>query len=147
MKGNMGGPPSEIYNQDEGEPGSPFSETPSSMERGSSERGFLFFLFYDYYWLHHMAGGILDPQPGMEPLPSALEVQSPHYWTVRECQKEISSEITFHCHSASHGLLRRLSNKESACQRRSCRRRGFDPWVGKILWGRKWQFTPVFLLG
>ena len=45
MKGNMGGPPSEIYNQDEGEPGSPFSETPSTMERGSSERGFLFFYF------------------------------------------------------------------------------------------------------
>ena len=23
--------------------------------------------------------------------------------------------------------------------------RGFDPWVGKILWKRKWQATPVFL--
>ena len=23
-------------------------------------------------------------------------------------------------------------------------RRGFDPWVGKILWKRKWQPTPVF---
>ena len=23
----------------------------------------------------------------------------------------------------------------------------FDPWVGKIPWGRKWQPTPVFLLG
>ena len=34
--------------------------------------------------------------------------------------------------------------KESACQ---CRRYGFDPWVGKILWRRKWQLTPVFLLG
>ena len=35
-----------------------------------------------------------------------------------------------------------LSNKESDCQ---CRRRGFDAWVGKILWRRKWQPTPVFL--
>ena len=26
-----------------------------------------------------------------------------------------------------------------------CRRLGFDPWVGKISWGRKWQPTPVFL--
>ena len=25
------------------------------------------------------------------------------------------------------------------------RRRGFDPWVGKIPWRRAWQFTPVFL--
>ena len=24
---------------------------------------------------------------------------------------------------------------------------GFDPWVRKILWRRKWQPTPVFLLG
>ena len=34
--------------------------------------------------------------------------------------------------------------KESACQ---CRRHGFDPWVGKIPWRRKWQPTPVFLPG
>ena len=26
-----------------------------------------------------------------------------------------------------------------------CRRCGFDPWVGKILWSRKWKPTPVFL--
>ena len=24
---------------------------------------------------------------------------------------------------------------------------GFDPWVGKIPWRRKWQATPVFLPG
>jgi len=24
---------------------------------------------------------------------------------------------------------------------------GFDPWVGKIPWRRKWQPTPVFLSG
>ena len=28
-----------------------------------------------------------------------------------------------------------------------CGRLGFDPWVGKILWRRKWQPTPVFLPG
>ena len=27
-----------------------------------------------------------------------------------------------------------------------CRRYKFDPWVWKILWRRKWQPTPVFLL-
>ena len=37
-----------------------------------------------------------------------------------------------------------LSGKESTCQ---CRRRDFDPWVRKISWRRKWQPTPVFLLG
>ena len=24
---------------------------------------------------------------------------------------------------------------------------GFDPWIGKIPWGRKWQPSPVFLSG
>ena len=42
------------------------------------------------------------------------------------------------------GLPWRLSSKEFACQ---CRRRGFDPWVRKILWRRKWQLVPVFLPG
>ena len=28
-----------------------------------------------------------------------------------------------------------------------CRRLGFNPWVGKIPWKKKWQLTPVFLVG
>ena len=35
------------------------------------------------------------------------------------------------------GILRWHKGKESICQCRRCKRRGFDPWVGKILWGRK----------
>ena len=42
------------------------------------------------------------------------------------------------------GLPWWLSGKESACQ---CRRFGFDSWVRKIPWRRKWQPTPVFLPG
>ena len=42
------------------------------------------------------------------------------------------------------GLPCWLSGKESSCQ---CRRRGFHPWIGKILWRSKWQPTPVFLPG
>ena len=38
-------------------------------------------------------------------------------------------------------------HKESACQYRKCRRRGFDPWVRKISWRRKWQLILVFLSG
>ena len=34
------------------------------------------------------------------------------------------------------------SGKESTCQ---CRRHGFDPWIRKIPWRRKWQSTTVFL--
>ena len=40
------------------------------------------------------------------------------------------------------GFLRWLSCKASSCQ---CRRRGFNPWVGKIPCRREWQPTPVFL--
>ena len=39
------------------------------------------------------------------------------------------------------------SGKESACQCRRHKRHGFNPWVGKIPWSRKWQPTPVFLPG
>ena len=46
--------------------------------------------------------------------------------------------------SGSGGLPRWFSANESAC---SCRRLGFDPWVRKIPWRRKWQSTPVFLPG
>ena len=45
------------------------------------------------------------------------------------------------------GLPRWLSGKESACQGKRYRRCGFDPWVGKIPWRRKWQPTPAFLPG
>ena len=34
--------------------------------------------------------------------------------------------------------------KKSTCQ---CKRFRFDLWIGKILWRRKWQPTPVFLSG
>ena len=38
----------------------------------------------------------------------------------------------------------RLNLRANACQ---WRRHGFDPWVGKIPWSRKWQPTSVFLPG
>ena len=43
-----------------------------------------------------------------------------------------------------------LSQKESTSKAGDClqrRRHGFDPWVRKIPWRRKWQPTPVFLFG
>ena len=38
-------------------------------------------------------------------------------------------------------------SKELACQCRTHKRCGFDPWVGKIPWRRKCQLTAVFLPG
>ena len=37
--------------------------------------------------------------------------------------------------------------KEPACHWRRLKRCGFNPWVRKIPWRRKWQPTPVFLPG
>ena len=45
------------------------------------------------------------------------------------------------------GFPRWLSGKESACKCRRLKTCRFDPWVGKILWNRKWQPEPVFLPG
>ena len=45
------------------------------------------------------------------------------------------------------GLPRWLSGKEFTCQCRRCRRHGFNPWIRKIPWRRKWQPTPALLPG
>ena len=45
------------------------------------------------------------------------------------------------------GLPRGLKGKEFTCQCRRCRRHGFNPWIRKIPWRRKWQPTPVLLPG
>ena len=47
-------------------------------------------------------------------------------------------------HLDSRGLPKWLSGKEPTCQSRSC---GFDPWVRKIPWRRKWQPTQYSCLG
>ena len=38
-------------------------------------------------------------------------------------------------------------DKESTCQCRRHKGYGFDPWVRKIPWSRKWHLTPEFLPG
>jgi len=45
------------------------------------------------------------------------------------------------------GLPGGASSKEPACQCRTHKRRGFDPWIEKIPWRRAHQPTPVFLPG
>jgi len=45
------------------------------------------------------------------------------------------------------GIPRWHSGNKSTCQCRRHEKHRFDPWVGKILWRRKWQPTPVVLPG
>ena len=58
-------------------------------------------------------------------------------------------QCTIYCYKtmSQFGFSWWLSGKESTCQGRRYRRYGFHPRVGKILWRRTWQPTPVFLLG
>ena len=41
-------------------------------------------IFFLTFWSFPMACGILVPQPEIEPIPPALEVQSLNHWTTRE---------------------------------------------------------------
>ena len=44
-------------------------------------------------------------------------------------------------------IPRWLSGKEPTCRCKRYRRCGFDPWIGKISWRRKWQPNAIFLPG
>ena len=54
------------------------------------------------------------------------------------------SKINF---EAKRIFILKMSRQRICLQYRRHRRCGFDPWVWKIPWRRKWQPTPVFLPG
>jgi len=66
-----------------------------------------------------------------------------HEVTKSQTQLSNWTELTL---SEIVALKARVANPGSShhCQ---CRRLSFGPWVGKILWRREWQPTPVFLPG
>ena len=68
-----------------------FRTVVTSMGGGvTPEKGFLEFwniLCLFFFWPCHAACGILLPQPGVEPVPPAVEAQSLNHWTAREVQK------------------------------------------------------------
>ena len=55
----------------------------------------LLFSFLVFFWLRHVACGILVPQPGIEPVPPAAEAQSPNRWTAREVPHLIFLTLKF----------------------------------------------------
>ena len=79
-------------------------------------------------------------QMGVARARGALFLASSPCWT-------ISQDFWFSSRPPRSRKPRWCSGKESTCQRRRCKRCGFDPWVRKIPWRRKWQPTPVFLPG
>ena len=58
-----------------------------------------------------------------------------------KCKKKVIKEKKT---SVSLGLPRWPCGERTCLQ---CKRHGFDTWVEKISWSRKWQPTPVFFLG
>ena len=66
-----------------------------------------------------------------------------------ECTQKETRIKMFHCRKHKNQLNRKdgTSDKESVCQYRRHTRHGFDPWVRRIPWRRKWQLVPVFLPG
>ena len=53
----------------------------------------------------------------------------------------------FHTFHHLLGFPGGVSDKQSACQRKRCKRLRLDPRIGKISWRRAWQPTPIFLPG
>ena len=75
-----------------------------------------------------------------------------NHWTAREVQEfpfkhcfSFISQIDF-CYFHL-GFPGGASGKESACQFRRPKRRGFNLWTGKNSWSRKWYPIPLFLPG
>ena len=67
-------------------------------------------------------------------------------------QTRMSWNFHFHmsiymCGYIIQGFPGGASGKEPACQCRRHKRRGFDPWVRKTPWRRKWQHTHVISSG
>ena len=71
---------------------------------------FLFFIYFILFIFlpHHAACRILVPQPGIEPMPPAVEVGSPSHWTAREFPTLHSFQPP--CLALSHTLIRAPSN-------------------------------------
>ena len=53
------------------------------------------------------------------------------------CHPEMADLIKFRMVYWFYGLPRWRSGKGSICQYRRCKKHRFEPWVGKIPWGRK----------
>ena len=88
---------------------------------------------------------ILVLRAGIKPMPPAVEAQKCNHWTTREIPIHISP-LT-HPYISMWAFQVVLVVKNPPASVGSCRRHGFDSWVGKIPWKRAWQLTLVFLPG
>ena len=71
------------------------------------------------------------------PLTTVIVSQSPQF--TLGSSLDVAHSVGFDKGIVTYEVPRWLSGKESSGQCRIYRRLGFDPWVGKIPWSRKWQ--------
>ena len=95
-------------------------------------------------WLHepqHIRPPCPSPTPGVHTNPCPLS---------RWCHPTISSSVVpfSSCPQSfpASGSFQMSRSSHHVAKCRRCKRREFDPWVGKIPWRRAWQPTPVFCL-
>ena len=94
---------------------------------------FVFNLFlvwgFFFFWLCHAACGISVPQPGIEPRPSAVRVQSPNHWVVKEVSKKNFNErknpliILLSLDFLGGPVIKKTLHSH-------CWGPGFNPWLG-----------------
>ena len=68
-----------------------------------------FFKFLKKLFLGHMASGIFDIWPGIEPTPSAVKAQSANHWTIKEVKVKVAQSCLTLCNPTDytvHGILR-----------------------------------------
>ena len=76
---------------------------------------------------------------------NAYDIKGPVLYINSPVTKENIPNIQHH--DFPDDTSKRFPGKEPACQCRRCNICGFDPWVEKISWKRKWQPIPVSLPG
>ena len=101
-----------------------------SFSRGSSQKG-------DWTWVSCIAREIFTIWATREAFVTRIKSNS------KDVTQHILLAETFQKLCSVFSLNK---PKIINCFSNSLQRPGFDPWVGKILWRRKWQSTPVFLL-
>ena len=103
----------------------------------------LFMLFLCHYTLFSRQLPLLKFHPSSSTLSKTFQKNSANPWKIffSHCPYITSPKLS--C------LPRCLSGKKkkSTCQYRRFRRHGFNSWIRKTLWRRKWQPTPVLLPG
>ena len=106
---------------------------------------------WDHDWASQAPFGSLSPSHSWKAWPSAAGTESEQHQDMlpgmAANQKKKKGKAKKSQADIIWGVPNGASGRESACQLRRHKRPGFNPWVGKIPWQRKWQPTPVFFFG